>query len=175
MNAEYFKHAVEELERHFKSAFGTKETRTRLLNNVWHAVKVFDDVDLTTAAEKLMMTLRMLPTPSDLQRAIEDAGKARHIAQGDNLESDAALYRREASRHDNVLTQAPPSGMIADALKAHSIFVAGGCTRREYLQLQTALHKQYPGSGFDAAQAKLYEKWAHKELDGYCINAIYGG
>ena len=174
MNAEYFKHAVEELERHFKSAFGTKETRTRLLNNVWHSVKVFDDADLTVAAERLMMTVRMLPTPSDLQRAIEDTGKDRRIAQGDNLESDAALYRREAQRHDNVITEAPPSGMIADALKAHSIFVAGGCTRREYLQLQTALHKQYPGSGFDVAQSTLYERWAHKDLDGYCISAIYG-
>ena len=177
MRADGFKFSIAELERHAGKPFpGDKETRARLLNATFAQVKDCDDQALVIATENLMLSMRsgFLPSLKEVGDAVRHAQSSINAKTTAEIETTAERYRREAQRHDNVLTQAPPTGMIADALKAHSIFVAGGCTRREYLQLQTALHKQYPGSGFDAAQANLYERWAHKDLDGYCINAIYG-
>ena len=167
MNTPLFQHVVKVIEGHFGKPFGTDETRAKALNHVWANVRHLPDADLDTAADRLILNNRALPTPAEFQATILSVAEARQRSQTAAIEAES----KQNNRQDFDWQKQPSVDrmMMRDGIDLLTQWQQGAITRDQLYAGYDRLHATYPKAGWNVAKHMLIDNWQHKTGNSYCL------
>jgi len=167
MKPETFKFVVEQLENNAGKLIASKtvmadgsNVRSKMMNQAFKQIAGEEDKTMMDAGDKIMLSMRpgQLPSMQEIINSVQATGKAARIASGDDLERAADQYRREAMKHENILTSPPLGDMGKAGIRLLHLWQSGTLTLAGYGVECDKLDKKFPGVGWAAAGKEFIAK-----------------